>query len=34
VREPLDLIVGRLDDDGDFVHCHVDQRRMQPYGQG
>lgn len=33
-REPLDLIVGLLDEDGDFVHYHVDQRRMQPYGQG
>lgn len=29
-REPLDLIVGLIDDDGDFVTFHLDSRRMEP----
>ena len=29
-REPLDLVVGLIDEDGDFVTYHVDGRRMQP----
>ncbi|MCU0782758.1 MAG: hypothetical protein MUF81_01660 [Verrucomicrobia bacterium] len=30
-REPLDLIVGFIEDDGDFVVFHYDQRRFKPY---
>ncbi len=33
-REPLDLIVGLIDDDGDFVTYYVDSRRMQPIEPG
>lgn len=32
-REPLDLIVGVLDPDGDFVLFHYDGRRFQPFGE-
>jgi len=28
-REPLDIIVGQLDDDDDFVFWHLDSRRME-----
>ena len=27
-REPLDLAIGHLDDDGDFIIYHVDSRRF------
>ncbi len=27
-REPLDLVLGILDEDGDFVACHFDSRRF------
>ena len=30
-REPMDIIVGRHDPDGDFVCFHMDSRRFQPY---
>ena len=29
-REPLDLVVGLIDEDGDFTLYHVDSRRMEP----
>lgn len=32
-REPLDLIAGFLDDDGDFVVFHYDSRRFMPFSQ-
>jgi len=28
-REPLDLIIGIIDDDGDFLCYHVDSRRFE-----
>ena len=31
--EPLTLIAGRIDKDGDFVCVHYDGRRMEPYQQ-
>lgn len=30
-REPLDLAIGLLDDDDDFVILHVDSRRIEPF---
>jgi len=30
-REPLDLIVGFIEESGDFVVFHYDQRRFKPY---
>lgn len=30
-REPLDLIAGFIDDDGDFVVFHFDRRRFMPF---
>jgi len=30
-REPLDIIIGVLDDDGDFLLWYVDSRRFEPY---
>lgn len=27
--EPLDLVLARLDSDGDFLHYHVDSRRFE-----
>jgi hypothetical protein len=30
-REPLDLIIGLLDPDGDFSTYHADGRRFEPY---
>jgi len=30
-NEPLDLVLGILDSDGDFVVFHYDKRRFQPY---
>ncbi len=30
-REPLGIVVGLLDDDGDFLLFHVDARRFEPY---
>lgn len=32
-REPLDMIAGFLDDDGDFVVFHFDSRRFMPFEQ-
>jgi len=29
-KEPLDVILGHLDDDGDFMCYHYDSRRLQP----
>jgi hypothetical protein len=31
-REPLTLVAGRIDNEGDLVCYHFDQRRMEPYG--
>ncbi len=31
-REPLTLVVGDLDDDGDFVLWHLDGRRLEHFG--
>jgi len=31
-REPLNLILGSIDDDGDFVEFHYDGRRFEPAG--
>jgi len=31
-REPLDMVVGLLDEDGDYTLYHVDSRRFEPYG--
>lgn len=34
-REPLDIIVGAIDEDVDFlILFHLDSRRLQPYGFG
>ena len=30
-KEPLDLVAGFIDDDGDFVIFHFDSRRFQPF---
>jgi hypothetical protein len=30
-NEPLDLVLGVLDSDGDFIVFHYDKRRFQPY---
>lgn len=30
-REPLDIIMGFIDDDGDFTTLHYDSRRFEPY---
>lgn len=30
-REPLDLVLGFIDDDGDFCTLHYDSRRFEPY---
>ncbi len=30
-REPLDLVIGVIDDDGDFIVLYNDSRRFQPY---
>lgn len=30
-REPLDLLLGILHKDGDFLMYHFDSRRFQPY---
>jgi hypothetical protein len=30
-REPLDLVLGLLDEDGDFLCYHFDSRRFEPY---
>lgn len=30
-REPLDLVLGAIDKDGDFVLFHHDSRRFEPY---
>jgi hypothetical protein len=32
-REPLDLIIGLLDEDGDYYLFHVDKRRFKPYAK-
>ena len=32
-REPLTLLAGRLDNEGDLVCYHYDQRRMEPYAK-
>jgi len=32
-REPLDLKVGSIDDDGDFVIFHYDSKRFEKYSQ-
>jgi hypothetical protein len=33
LNEPLDLVLGVLDSDGDFIVFHYDKRRFQPYEQ-
>ena len=33
-REPLSLILGYVDDEGDFVTIHVDGRRFETYSGG
>jgi hypothetical protein len=33
-REPLDLLLGILHRDGDFLVYHFDSRRFQPYAAG
>lgn len=30
-REPLDVVIGFLDDDGELVLLHLDSRRLKPY---
>lgn len=30
-REPLDLVLGVLDEDGDFMTFHYDSRRFEPF---
>jgi hypothetical protein len=30
-NEPLNLVLGLIDDDGDFVIFHYDKRRFEPY---
>ncbi len=30
-NEPLDLVLGMIDEDGDFVVFHYDKRRFEPY---
>lgn len=30
-KEPLDLVAGLLDEEGDFVMLHFDSRRFQPF---
>jgi hypothetical protein len=30
-NEPLDLVLGMVDDDGDFILFHYDRRRFEPY---
>ncbi|TGO02682.1 hypothetical protein PN36_20705 [Candidatus Thiomargarita nelsonii] len=30
-NEPLDLVLGLIDDDGDFVIFYYDKRRFEPY---
>jgi len=30
-REPLDIVLGRIDDDGDFVSFYYDSRRFEPF---
>jgi hypothetical protein len=30
-REPLDLVIGILDEDGDFICFHVDSHRLEPW---
>src|SRR3546814_14058437 len=30
-REPLDIIIGFVDEDGDFLNYHADARRFEPY---
>ncbi|MCP4113132.1 MAG: hypothetical protein GY749_47650 [Desulfobacteraceae bacterium] len=29
--EPLDILLGILDSDGDFIHFYYDRRRFEPY---
>lgn len=31
-REQLDLVLGFVDDDGEFATLHYDSRRFEPYG--
>ena len=33
-REPLDLLLGIVNKDGDFLIYHVDRRRFEPYESG
>jgi len=33
-REPLDLIAGIIDSEGDFIWFYYDKRRFQPFGRG
>lgn len=30
-QEPLDLVAGLVDEDGDFIIFHYDKRRFEPY---
>jgi hypothetical protein len=30
-REPLDIVLGVIDEDGDFMTFHFDKRRFEPY---
>jgi hypothetical protein len=32
-REPLDVVLGALDNDGDFLTYHFDSRRFQPVAE-
>jgi hypothetical protein len=32
-REPLDIIIGTLDSDGDLLCFHYDSRRFEPYAE-
>ena len=31
-REPLDIVLGQIDEEGDFIFFHYDSRRIQPFG--
>ena len=30
-REPLDVVLGLVDEDGDFICYHFDSRRFEPF---
>ena len=33
-REPLDIVIARFDEDGDFVENYLDSRRLHPFVPG